>query len=92
MDIIWDEKKNLINIMKHRISFNLAARVFTDLHRKEGYDEKHSRLEEDRTFAIGVAEGRPLFVTFTEPNPETVRIISARKATKKERRYYYGNC
>ena len=104
MNFEWDERKNLLNIKKHGISFEHAARVFTDPLRKEDYDCRHSNHEENRTFAIGVAEGRLLFVSFTEPEPsaeakgrgsppdtETIRIISARKANKHERRYYYGN-
>ena len=91
MNIEWDEKKNHINILKHGISFEHAARVFTDPSRKENYDAKHSDSGEDRTVAVGIAKDRLLFVSFTEPDPETIRIISARKANKYERRYYYGN-
>jgi len=85
------KRKNQINIIKHRISFDLAAHVFTDPLRKEDYDDKHSGTEEDRIIVIGLAEDRLLFVSFTEPDLETIRIISARKANKNERRYYYGN-
>ena len=91
MNIEWDEKKNKINIKKHGISFEHAARVFTDPLRKENYDARHSDNEEVRTIAIGIAVNRLLFVSFTEPDSETVRIISARKADAHERRYYYGN-
>jgi len=87
----WDGKKNQLNIKRHGISFEHAARVFTDPLRKEDYDERHSNHEENRIFSIGVAENRLLFVSFTEPDTETIRIISARKANKHERRYYYGN-
>jgi len=91
LNIEWDEEKNQINIMKHKISFDHAAYVFTDPLRKEDYDDKHSGLEQDRTIVIGQAKSRLLFVSFTEPDSETIRIISARKANKNERRYYYGN-
>ena len=91
MNIEWDEKKNLLNIKKHGVSFILAARVFTDPLRKEDYDAKHSGQGEDRIYVIGLAENRLLYVSFTEPNTETIRIISARKANKREMRYYYGN-
>ena len=91
MNFEWDGIKNLLNIKKHGISFEHAARVFTDPLRKEDYDYRHSNNEENRAFAIGVAESRLLFVSFTEPDTETIRIISARKANKHERRYYYGN-
>ena len=91
MNFEWDEKKNLLNIKNHGISFEYAARVFVDPLRKEDYDDRHSNIEENRTFAIGIAEGRLFFVSFIEPDTETIRIISARKANKHERRYYYGN-
>jgi len=86
----WDEKKNLKNIKKHKISFVQAAYVFSDPLRKEFYDDKHS-LEEDRIIVIGMAENRLLFVNFTEPDSDSVNIISARKAKKNERGIYYGN-
>ncbi|MCL2068030.1 MAG: BrnT family toxin [Treponema sp.] len=90
MKFEWDEKKNLVNIKKHGINFDLAVYVFTDPLRREGYDTRHSSIGEDRTYAIGMAESRLLFVNFTEPDTDTVHIISARKANKRERRYYYG--
>ena len=87
----WDENKNLKNIKKHSISFEFAAHVFTDPLRKENYDKKHSSPDENRIIAIGTAANCLLFVSFTEPDDETIRIISARKANKKERNYYNGN-
>ena len=91
MNIEWDEGKNHLNIKKHGISFEHAARVFTDPLRKEAYDAKHSNYEEDRIIALGIVENHLLFVSFTEPDSDTIRIISARKAKTLERRYYYGN-
>ena len=91
MNFEWDEKKNLDNIKKHKVSFENAARVFTDPLRKEHYDTEHSNFGEDRIIAIGISKGKLLFVSFTELEAETVRIISARKAKVHERRYYYGD-
>jgi len=91
MNYEWDERKNRGNHVKHGIVFEHAAAVFADPLRKEGYDRKHSGAGEDRYAVVGLALGRLLFVSFTEPGPETVRIISARKANAKERRHYYGN-
>ena len=91
MRFTWDEKKCLANIKKHGVNFTLAAHVFNDPLRRENYDTTHSGIMEDRIIAIGIAENRLLFVSFTEPDPETIHIISARKANKNERRYYYGN-
>jgi uncharacterized DUF497 family protein len=91
MRFTWDEKKNLSNTKDHKISFVQAVYVFYDPLRKEYYDEKHSSYDEDRFIAIGIAENHMLFVSFTEPDAETIHIISARKAEKQERRFYYGN-
>lgn len=88
--IEWDDEKNEINKNKHGISFESAGWVFSDEARLEFYDEIHS-IDEDRYITIGkVAE--VLFVVFTERDEgETIRLISARVATAKERRLYYGN-
>ena len=91
MKFTWDAKKNISNIKDHKISFVQAVYVFYDPLRKEYYDEKHSNYDEDRYIAIGMAENRLLFVSFTEPDTESIHIISARKAKKQERRFYYGN-
>ena len=91
MRFTWDEKKNLSNIKDHKVSFVQAVYVFFDPLRREYYDEKNSNYNEDRLIAIGMAENRMLFVSFSEPDSETTHIISARKADKQERRFYYGN-
>lgn len=81
----WDDQKNEINQKKHGISFLAAAYVFADDHRVELYDEAHS-TDEDRYAVIGYVE-ELLFVVYTERR-ETVRIISARFATKQEESIY----
>jgi uncharacterized DUF497 family protein len=89
---VWDEKKNLRNIKKHKLNFVNALPAFFDPQQKEYYDEKHSSLGEERFLLAGMVENCVLLITFTEPEPETVRIISARKAEKhEEEKYYYGN-
>lgn len=89
-NIEWDDKKNEINKRKHGISFESAGWVFSDEARLEFYDEMHS-IDEDRYITIGKVED-VLFVVFTErDDANTVRLISARVATAKERRLYYGN-
>lgn len=84
----WDEEKNRINKRKHKISFETAANVFFDENRIEQLDEFHSD-EEERWQVIGMVD-EILFVIYTERDDKT-RIISARRADKKERRMYYGN-
>ncbi|MDR1970384.1 MAG: BrnT family toxin [Treponema sp.] len=91
MTIEWDERKNRINIKKHKIRFEHAALVFKDPLRKEYYDAEHSSLGEDRTIAIGFADTSILFVSFTESESETIHIISARRAKKHEMEDYNGN-
>ena len=89
-NIEWDDNKNEINKRKHGISFESAGWVFSDEARLEFYDEMHS-IDEDRYITIGKVED-VLFVVFTErDDANTVRLISARVATAKERRLYYGN-
>ena len=85
----WDEEKEVANIKKHGIDFKSASFVFLDMNRIEIFDEAHSELE-DRYITIGVVE-EVLTVVYTE-RKKSIRIISARPATKKEiERYYYGD-
>ena len=84
----WDENKNRLNKIKHKISFETAVNIFLDENIIELYDAEHSDFE-DRWQAIGKA-GNVLFVVYTERGEKT-RIISARKATAEERSWYYGN-
>ena len=91
MKFEWDEKKNKANIKKHGINFTHAIDAFLDPMCREYYDYKHSGEEEDRMMIVGIAKGVFLIVSFTEPDDETKRIISARKATKHELEVLYGN-
>lgn len=94
MTFEWDEQKNLKNKAKHGVSFEAAAGVFFD----ENVLVEPNRVinREERFQAIGMTEGLTivLFVAFTyRSHPydeETIRIISARKASKKDRRRYSG--
>ena len=88
MEFEWEEQKEILNIEKHHISFNIAKRVFKDMNRIEIYDIQHS-LDEDRYNTIGMVED-VLFVVYTE-RKEKIRLISARLATEKERSLYYDN-
>ena len=82
----WDELKNQLNRKKHGIDFETAILVFNDLQRIEIYDEEHS-ITEDRYNTIGLVDD-VLFVVYTE-RKESIRLISARVATPKERSIYY---
>ena len=87
LEFEWDDEKERLNIQKHGISFETAARVFGDENRIEIYDKEHS-IEEDRYITIGLA-GDVLFVVYTERVPR-IRLISARLASARERRLYDG--
>lgn len=92
MKFDWDVEKEQINIEKHGISFLTATRVFFDENRIEIYDFIHSK-DEDRYVTIGAVDDGAfyvLFVVYTERR-EVIRLISARKAMKSERRLYDQN-
>ncbi len=96
MQFEWDDEKEKINIAKHGIAFTTAELVFGDNNRIEVYDEVHSTLNEDRYITIGKINEVILVVvvvyTIRGDNGDTIRLISARKATKKEEEMYYNDC
>jgi hypothetical protein len=91
MDFEWDESKAKTNLRKHKVSFEEAVTVFRDRLGRIFFDESHS-VAEVREIIVGHSRSnRLLLVSFTERGPETVRIISARVATKAERKAYEEN-
>jgi uncharacterized DUF497 family protein len=82
----WSESKERENIRKHGIYFEDAELVFDDPYCLKKYDHKHS-LSEDRYQILGRV-GRLLFVVYTVRENKRIRIISARLATKRERKIY----
>ena len=91
MNIIWDEPKNKENLKKHKISFEEAKTVFYDPNGKIIADPDHSTVE-DRFIILGLSKMLNLLVVCHcyRENDETIRIISARKATKTESKIYGG--
>lgn len=87
----WDERKNKENQKKHGVSFEEAQTVFFDENAIEFFDNAHS-TEEERFLMLGVSSRlRMLMVAHCYRVQESViRIISARKATRKERGFYPG--
>jgi uncharacterized protein len=86
----WDEDKAASNQKKHRVTFEEAATVFADPLAAIFADEAHSE-DEQREIIVGTSDqNRLLLVSFTE-RAGAVRIISARRATKKERQDYEEN-
>ena len=91
MQVIWDEKKNQDNIRDHQVSFQEAETVFYDPNAKIIHDPDHS-IEEDRFIILGISKLLKLLVVCHcyREDDEIIRIITARKATKKETRSYGG--
>ena len=89
MDIIWDKRKASINKKKHGVEFEEAKTVFLDSSALLIDDPDHSDVE-DRFILLGISSfARMLVVCHCyRENDETIRIISARKATKKESKDY----
>jgi len=87
MKFEWDPNKARSNLRKHKISFEEAVTALGDTMAATGTDPDHS-ISEDRHVTFGVSErGRLLVVAHTERG-DTVRIISARMASKGERQIY----
>lgn len=87
----WDSTKALANKKKHGVSFEEAGSVFYDEFAVQFYDDENSESE-DRFLMLGFSgEARILIVCHCEREQgKTIRIISARKATKLESKYYKG--
>ncbi|UBF24829.1 BrnT family toxin [Kovacikia minuta CCNUW1] len=86
----WDDNKAESNTLKHGITFEEAVTVFADPYLMFTEDSKHSQGEE-REWAIGEAENGSIVVVVFTVRGEKIRIISARKATKREcQRYESG--
>ena len=88
---IWSKKKAEANLKKHGVSFEVAARVFNDPILYVEYDKMNS-TEEERYNCTGTVDGAItlLRVAITDREPY-IRIISARKATRKEAGDYEKN-
>jgi uncharacterized DUF497 family protein len=87
----WDPLKAESNLKKHQVSFEEAKSVFFDEFAVQFFDEGHSG-DEERFLMLGHSSGaRLLIVCHCERNHgNVIRIISARKATKRESAFYPG--
>jgi uncharacterized DUF497 family protein len=88
----WDPTKATANVRKHGVSFEEAQSVFFDECAVQFFDEERSG-EEERFLMLGMSsEARLLLVCHCERRTGSViRIISARRATKRESAYYGGD-
>lgn len=88
MEYEWDDQKAASNLIKHSVDFADAASVLEDEAAITVIDEF---ADEERFITIGLdALNRLLVVVYTWRGEETIRLISARKATPHERRQYEG--
>jgi len=85
----WDENKNTINRQKHGVWFEEATVVFDDPNGRLFIDPEHSQ-QEQRFVLLGYGSRQRLLIVVHcyRESDDVVRIISARKATKKERLFY----
>ena len=86
MQFEWDSDKAAANVSRHGVSFELAMLVFLDDGRLIKLDERFDYGEE-RLITMGHVDNRLHVVVYTQAN-DTIRIISARKANKREQRRY----
>lgn len=91
INFVWDENKNRENIKKHGVSFSEAQTIFFNKPLEVFFDPDHS-ASEDRYIAVGISQtGRILLVVHCENKHGTeIRMISARKASKKEQISLFG--
>jgi uncharacterized DUF497 family protein len=83
----WDDEKAKQNLKKHRVSFDEASTVFGDPLALTIPDPLHS-VEEDRFVTLGESHRRRLVVVVSTERGDKIRIISARVATRRERKDY----
>ena len=86
----WDESKAAANLKKHQVTFEEAKSIFYDEFGVQFFDEDHSS-DEERFLMLGMSlTANLLMVCHCERDQAVIRIISARKATKRESAFYRG--
>jgi uncharacterized DUF497 family protein len=86
----WDDEKAASNLKKHHISFEEAATIFNDPKVATIHDPDHSE-DEERYVSIGMSVIVRLLAVIHTYRKERIRLISARKATKAEKKKYENN-
>ena len=87
MKFEWDNEKAITNRAKHKVSFEEAGTALLDPLARTGPDPDHS-IDENRFITFGVSAKRRLLVVSFTWRRDSIRIISARTATKQERELY----
>ena len=85
MEFDWDPQKAATNLAKHEVSFEEAATVFGDPLGRIVADPRHSP-DQERFVLLGLSQDQRLLAVMYVERGETIRIISARRATRRERR------
>jgi uncharacterized DUF497 family protein len=88
VEFTWDARKNRLNRKKHRISFDTAIRVFDDPYHLTTQDREVDGEPRWQTVGMVGAHNVLLIAHTSEEESGAIRIISARKATRTERRIY----
>jgi hypothetical protein len=83
----WDPQKAARNLGKHEVPFEEAATVFGDPLGRITSDPRHS-VDEERFVLLGLSERQRLLAVMFAESGEAIRVISARRATPRERRDY----
>jgi uncharacterized protein len=83
----WDTNKAEKNLLKHQVSFGEAKTVFNDPFYIDFYDPDHFE-EEERYLIVGISNQESLLIVSYTERGNSIRIISARKVTKAERKVY----
>lgn len=83
----WDELKARSNLGKHGVSFEEAATIFSDSLSLTIPDPEHS-ITEERHITLGRALTRKLLVVVHTDRGDNIRVISARRASRRERKFY----
>lgn len=86
MQFEWDNDKNQLNILKHKLSFESATQLFE--HPLIINEDTRFSYAEMRYIGYGEINGRLMCVVYTERKPNKIRIISFRKANNREKDYY----
>jgi uncharacterized DUF497 family protein len=85
----WDLAKNALNVRKHRLSFADAVRIF------DGplvtFPDEREDYGEDRWVAMGLLDPDVVVIVYVEPDENIVRVISARKANRREQQIFFEN-
>jgi len=88
----WDAAKAKVNFQKHGVTFEEAQSIFYDEFAVQFFDEEHSSADEGRFLMLGMSSGANLLLVChcERESGNVIRIISARRATKRESAFYGG--